>query len=192
MIDKQSFAKMRKELEQADNLREKLIKQARDVLKLSKKAIYSIHRNDVKTADQQLSQAKKQIIKLDSVIKKNRELRLSGAYAEALEEFAEASCFLSYITKKKIPTPSQLGIDVTIYLQALCDVVGELVRRAVNEAAKGNSKTALEIKDAVSKIHSELMLFDFRNIPVRRKFDSIKYGLEKLENLALELKLRRK
>jgi hypothetical protein len=37
-----------------------------------------------------------------------------------------------------------------------------------------------------------LMMFDFRNIPVRRKFDSIKYGLNKLENLILELKLKNK
>ena len=36
------------------------------------------------------------------------------------------------------------------------------------------------------------MMFDFRNIPARKKFDSIKYGLEKLENLVLELKLKNK
>jgi hypothetical protein len=34
------------------------------------------------------------------------------------------------------------------------------------------------------------MLFDWRNTPARKKFDSIKYGLEKLEDLALKIKMK--
>ena len=52
--------------------------------------------------------------------------------------------------------------------------------------------TALRIREFVTEIYEELLLFDFRNIPVRKKFDSIKYGLEKLEDLVLELKLKKK
>lgn len=192
MIDKKAFAAMRKQMDSLDQLRETIIKQSRDVLKLSKKAIYSLHRNELKTAKQQLTQAKARLKALKKIASKDSHLASTGAYNEAREEFVEASCYLSYVTKKKIPTARQLDVDNQIYLQGLCDVVGELVRRAINEAIKGKNKAALEIKDTVARIYDELMLFDFRNLPVRRKFDSIKYGLEKLENLALEIKFRRR
>ncbi|KUF98883.1 NAD(H) kinase 1 [Phytophthora nicotianae] len=36
-------------------------------------------------------------------------------------------------------------------------------------------------KDMVEAISGELIQFDFRNGPLRRKFDSVKYNLRKLE-----------
>lgn len=191
MIDKQAFARMREEMEKFDAQREKLIKQSRDVLKLSKKAIYSLHRNDVVQAKKQLRQASAQNKKLHSLASKDCRLATTGAYSEALEEFVEARCFLNYLTNKKLPTPKQLKVDTEVFLGGVCDLVGELVRRAINAAAEGDEKTPFEIKETVSAIYGEMMLFDFRNIPLRKKFDSIKYGLEKLETLALDLILKR-
>ena len=79
-----------------------------------------------------------------------------------------------------------------MYLPGVCDLVGELTRRAINAAIKEDYATTFEIKDVVSEIFEELMLFDLRNIPARKKFDSIKYSLEKLEEVALNVKLKRK
>jgi len=124
-------------------------------------------------------------------VKKDVHLSNVGAYTDALEEYTEASCYVHYLKTKQIPTAKQIGVDVEIYLPALGDVVGELVRKAINSAAKGDYKTALQIKDTVEEIYAELMLFDWRNIPARRKFDAIKYGLEKLEDLALKIKFKR-
>ena len=192
MINKKSFAAMRKEIETFDALRETLIKTSRDLLKLSKSAIYSIHRHKISEALTQLTKAKTVIKKLKALIKKNNMLANVGAYSEALEEYVEAACYYGFIKKNKLPTAKELGVETTVYLQGVCDLVGELVRKAINSSIKGEFKTALKIREFVADIHSELMMFDFRNIPVRRKFDSIKYGLDKLENLILELKLKKK
>lgn len=192
MIDKKAFAAMRREIEQFDALREQLIKDSRDILKLSKAAIYSIHRHDFDAAEAQLKSAKDGIKKLNLLVKKDESLGSVGAYSDALEEFVEASCYFSVAKNKKLPTAKELGVCTHIYLPGLCDLVGELVRKAVNSSIKGDFAAALEIKDFVAEIYEELMMFDFRNIPARKKFDSIKYGLEKLENLVLELKLKNK
>lgn len=192
MIDKTAFKAMRTQLEKFDSMRENLIKTARDILKFSKSAIYEIHRNKLSSADKMLSNAKKSISIINDLIKKDPHLASVGAYHEALEEFVEASCYYGFIQNKKLPTPKQLNVDVHIYLPGLCDLVGELVRKAVNSSIKNDFQSAVKIKNFVSDIYEELMMFNFRNIPARRKFDSIKYSLEKLENLILDLKLKNK
>jgi len=190
MLNKKAFQELRSWMEKFDSLREQLIIKSRVVLKSSKKAIYAAHRGDLKDAKKLLEQAKGEIKKIDGIISKDVHLTKVGAYNDALEEYTEASCYIHYLKTKQIPTPKQLGVDADIYLPALCDVVGELVRKAVNSAANGDYKTSLEIKETVGQIYEELMLFDWRNIPARRKFDSIKYGLEKLEDLALKIKFK--
>lgn len=192
MINKKAFTGMRKQIEKFDSLREDLIKTSRDLLKISKAAIYNIHRHKISDAEKQLKKAKTIIKKMNSFIKKDATLASVGAYSEALEEYVEASCYYKFIKNNKLPTAKELGVETMVYLQGVCDLVGELVRKAINSSIKGEFKTALKIRDFVADIYGELMMFDFRNSPVRRKFDSIKYGLDKLENLILELKLKKK
>ena len=192
MIDKKFFEQMHNELATFDANRESLIKTSRDVLKSSKGAIYSLHRNETKTAQKQLSDAKKLIQHMETIISKDFHLAAVGAYTEALEEYVEASCYLEYITKQRLPTTKELLVDTEIYLSGLCDLVGELVRKAINSAIKKDTKTSLQIKEFIEQIYEELMMFDFRNTPLRKKFDSIKYSLEKLDDLAFQLTIKRK
>ena len=65
-----------------------------------------------------------------------------------------------------------------------------MVRKAVFLAGKGEVKKVGEIKDAVDHIYGELLDFDFRDNEIRRKVDSVKYDLRKLEDLVLDLKLK--
>jgi len=190
-VNKQAFASMQQELARHDALREQLIKASRDALSSSKKAIYSLHRGETATAKAQLANAKKVIAQLNALIRKDAQLATVGAYGEALEEYVEAACYAALMTTKTLPTAQQLGVNIDSYLPGLCDLVGELVRKAINSVIANDAKTALEIRDFVAQVYQELMLFDFRNTPTRRKFDSIKYGLEKLEDLALQLKMKR-
>lgn len=192
MLDKKAFATMREQFEQFETLREQLIKQSRDILKNSKAAIYALHRNNTEEADKHLTQAKKDIKHLETLVKKDPHLAQVGAWSEALEEYTEAATYHGFVTKKKLPTPQELGVDSETYLPGICDLVGELVRRALNAALKNDYATTLTIKEFVTELHDELMLFDFRNTPARRKFDAIKYGLEKLEDVALKIKLQGK
>ncbi|MEM4307151.1 MAG: hypothetical protein QW559_02165 [Candidatus Woesearchaeota archaeon] len=190
MIDKKTFELMRQKLEAFDYAREELIKKSRDILKESKKAIYALHREDLASAAAALRVAKSRIKEAESLVKGDKHLAMIGAYAEALEEYVEASCYYGWASEKRLFSPKELGVDIDIYLLGLCDMVGELVRKAINSVIKGNERSALEIKAFVEGIHEQLTLFDFRNQPLRKKFDSLKYGLEKLEDLALKLRLK--
>ena len=190
MLNKKVFADLRDGMEKFDAMREELIAFSRTILKASKAAIYAAYRCDMKEAQNLLTGAKKTLTQIDALLKKDSHLVATGAYGDALEEYAEAACYIHYLATKQIATPKQIGVDADTYLPALGDLVGELVRKAVNSVIAGDTQTALEIKDAVSELYAELMLFDWRNTPARKKFDSIKYGLEKLEDLALKIKMK--
>ncbi|VVB81194.1 Translin family protein [uncultured archaeon] len=191
MINKKAFQEMREQMEKFDSLREQLIIQSRTVLKSSKQAIYAAHRGDMKEADKLLEEAKSTIKKNDVLVKKDVHLANVGAYSEGLEEYTEASCYVHYLKTGQIPTPKELGVDADTYLPALSDVIGELVRKAINSAIQGDYDKALAIKFIAGELYEELMLFDWRNSPARKKFDAIKYGLEKLEDLALKIKFKK-
>jgi translin len=190
MIDRTAFTTMRTELEQYDQMREHLIKRSRDILKDSKAAIYALHRGNAQEATSLLDAARKAIADCETLLQKDPHLGAVGAYHEALEEYTEAACYHGVLAERKLPTPQQLRVDTETYLPGLCDLAGELTRKAINSVIDGDTKAALELRDLVHAIHDELLLFNFGNTPVRRKFDLIKYSLEKLDEMALKLKLR--
>jgi len=187
MNTKRTFGPLRKEIESSYKKRDELITKSREVVKLSKQIIYALHRNDLKIATGLVAKIKKDAAALNTYQHVD-----SGSYKVAMQEYVEAVCFYEFIKNNKLPTSKELKVKAENYLLGICDLVGELMRRAVNTAIKGKEKDAIAIKDFVSDCYYELMQFDFRNSELRRKFDGVKYELKKLEDLALNLKLKRR
>ena len=190
MINKKNLETIKKEMHEFDSAREDIIKLSRDILKSSKKAIFSLHRDDVKSADLLIGSAEKTKSKIDSMLAKKDSLRSVGAFNEALQEYVEAVCYLNFIKEKELPSFSSVGVEIEDYMLGLCDLTGELVRKAINSSIKGDYKKAVSIKDFVAELYSVLMDFDFRSGSLRKKFDSIKYNLHALQDLVLKIKLK--
>lgn len=188
MIPREKFRRMRQEVEQFDKQREELIVKSRQVLKNSKGAIYSLHRGNKKEAKKKLDESAKTLKTLQKKTEKEPRLKCVGILDEASEEYAEAQCYYWFLERRTLPSAKEIGVQVDAYLGGVCDLVGELVRKAMNSALEGQTEIAEEIREFVTELYNELMLFDFRNTPLRRKFDSIKYGLEKLEDLSARMK----
>lgn len=192
MLDKKDLKKVLDEFNQSDEQRELLIKKSRDVLKLSKQLIYSIHREDMDSAKALVKELDASFGELKGIAEKSPELRYSGSFRISAQEYAEAKCYFSFVSENHIPSHAELKLDSESYLLGLCDLTGELVRKAINDAIKGRLDSALKIKEVVEEIYGELLKFDFRNSELRKKFDSIKYDLRRLEDLALNIKLKAK
>jgi translin len=190
MINKKEFENMRKELEGFEKQREIVINKSREVIKISKKIIYAVHRADIKLAEKNLKEIKARLNELDKEVCKSPELVYNGPYKVAVQEFVEAACYLEFVKNKKIPSAKELKVSTESYIAGVCDLTGELVRKAINSAINNDYDEALIIKKFVNNLYNELMLFDFRN-ELRRKFDSIKYDLKKLDDVALGIKLKK-
>tara|TARA_Y100000310_G_scaffold166850_1_gene166524 strand:+ start:8427 stop:9002 length:576 start_codon:yes stop_codon:yes gene_type:complete len=190
MLNKNEFTKIRKELETYDKQREVLINEGRALLKLSKCMIYSVHRNNLSETKSLLKQIKSAKFKLDKTAKRTKELSAEPSYSSALQEYAEAFCYYYFVTYKKLPSKKTLGVNSEDYLLGLCDLTGELGRRAVSLATKREFKEVEIIKDTVEEIYGEFLKFNLRNSQLRRKSDSIKWNLKKLEEIMYDIRQR--
>jgi predicted translin family RNA/ssDNA-binding protein len=204
---KKDFDEIRKKLSSYDNKREELIKKARELLKISKQIIYSVHRGSSKESLSNINKAKKIKQELDKIASFDKKLTFEGSYSEACQEYVEAFCYYGFVKsleifkkfprrKKshsdfsanvKIPGFKELGVDHEDYLMGICDLTGELGRKSISLATQRMNKEVSHIKSFVEDIHGEFLKFDLRNGNLRKKADSIKWNLKKLEEVLYDL-----
>ncbi|MFH2019983.1 MAG: hypothetical protein ABIJ34_01085 [archaeon] len=189
MIDKDYFLKLRKEIEKKDKLREEVIVTSRPITKNAKLAIYALHRNSMKEASDLIAKSKKDILELKKI---DAEASNSGSYSAAAQEYAEAATYMYYLKEKRLAKNDEIGVDIEDYLSGLSDLTGELGRRVIFSVVDEKYGEVLEIKDFVSGIYEEFLKFDFRNGELRKKNDSIKWNLKKIEEVCYDLKIRGK
>jgi translin len=185
ILDKKEFSEMRKELELFDRNREKAIEISRDIIKQSKLIIYAVQRGN-------LDEAEKKIVKLKELIKRLPSEDFDpGMATVARQEYVEAVAFYHYIKNDKLVSKKELGVKSYDYLLGICDLSGELMRKAVNFVIKDKIDEAERIRDIVDQIYHEFLEFNLRNGDLRKKSDQIKWNLEKLENMMYDLKIKR-
>jgi translin len=192
MIDTKAFKEMNDEFHEHDKQREELIKKSRDIINFSKRVIYSVHRDDSKEADKLVLEMKKEVEKLNEFVKKNKHMYHQGSYKVAIQEYVEALLYYHYMKDNKLATKKELDVETDYYLLGLCDLTGELVRKAVHAASNEKYDFIFDVRKLIDEIYSELLKFDIHESELRKKFDGIKYDLKKLEDLCLELKLKGK
>ncbi|MBD3310313.1 hypothetical protein GF351_03785 [Candidatus Woesearchaeota archaeon] len=189
MVD---FSRIRQKISKYDSEREKLIKQARVVLRASKQLIYSVHRDDLKSAASILAGLQKEKGLLDRISRHDPRMRYEGSYSEANQEYVEAVSYYHMTADDKIPSITQLKVTEQDYLLGICDLTGELTRKAIALASKGRYAETERIKKLVEDIFGEFLKFDLRGGLLRKKVDSVKYNLVKLEDVMYDIKVKGK
>jgi predicted translin family RNA/ssDNA-binding protein len=190
MINKKFIQQLKKSYDDHESERRQIISLSNVVLHDSKRVIFSLHRADNKKAEESLKEIEKILLKLDDKFGHSR-LREEGSYKACVEEYVEAKLFYLVITKDKVDTIKDINIDPESYLGGICDLTGELVRRAVNTAASGKFKEVEKIKMNISDIMAELVEFDMTGY-MRTKYDQAKGNLKKIEQISYEINLRSK
>ena len=122
MLDRSDIKEILAKFNESDNQRELLIKKSRDVLKLSKQLIYSLHREDLEAAKSLSSEIKKSFHELSTIASKNPELKYSGSYKISGQEYVEAMCYYGFVAENRLPTHKELQVDHNAYLAGLCDL----------------------------------------------------------------------
>jgi len=185
MLNNKEFEEIRKDLKKFEEEREFTIHTSRRIIQLSKQIIYSLHRNDTKSTEALTKEIKDTIKKLPG---KHYD---TDMHKTALQEYVEASAYYEFIINNKIPTRKELEVETEEYLLGLCDLTGELVRRTVSDVIKKDFEEVKKIKALVEEIYGEFLKFDLRNGELRKKSDSIKWNLNRLEEVEYALSMRK-
>ncbi|KAI4238000.1 MAG: hypothetical protein L6R40_005811 [Gallowayella cf. fulva] len=76
------------------------------------------------------------------------------------------------------------------YLHAVISLIEELARLAVNSVTLGDYQRPLQISKFVKDVHAGFQILNLKNDSLRRRSDSIKYNVKKIEDVVYDLSLR--
>jgi predicted translin family RNA/ssDNA-binding protein len=76
------------------------------------------------------------------------------------------------------------------YLLAVTNLTDELSRLAVNAVTLGDRELAVRISAFVKDIHAGFQLLNLKNDILRKRVDSVKYHVKKVEDVVYDLTLR--
>ena len=152
-----------------DTAREKALPLFREVIRHCSNAIRAVHRQEFDQAKGLLQSARNLLNEAEQAITDYSELSSTGFIRDAQKEFAEGSITLALVTGNQPPTPDELGIDFTAYLNGLGEAVGELRRYLLDSMRKGDLSRGDELLSAMDDIYNILVTMDFP--------EAITYGL---------------
>ena len=186
MLNKKEFGKIRQEMHNIDLKREEVIQTSREIISLSKQVIYAAQRNDLKEAESAIKTIKDKVKKLRKV-NINTDTNINSV---AFQEYVEAVAFYEFVKNKRVPTRTSLNVSAEDYLAGLCDLTGELVRKAIYDVIHKKFDEAEKIKELVHDIYGEFLKLHLRNGELRKKSDSIKWNLKKLEEVMYDISMK--
>ncbi len=191
MLDKKFFPKIKKEYDSYDIGRRIIIRHSNDILKFAKQAIFALHRENLKEADETLKEAEKLFKYLQTKIDEEDGLKYEGAYLAAVEEFIEAKLFEQYIKTGKVGEIKGYKFEAESYLGGICDFTGEVVRRGVFLATKRRYKEVEKCWAIIDAVIHELIQFNLIG-SIRPKYDQAKNNLRKIEEIMYDLEIKKR
>jgi len=81
-------------------------------------------------------------------------------------------------------------IELDDYLNGLCSLPSELSRLAVNSVISNNFAMPLKISKFVADLYNAFRLLNLKNDNLRKRYDSIKYDMKKIEEIVYDIKIR--
>jgi len=189
MLQKTYLKKVGKDLLDYSSKRRDVIKVTGDALHLSKRAIFAMHRDNVKEAEQKIAEAEKLFRELNKKYSKDSRIKEEGSYKAGVEEYVEAVLLYQFLTTGKIGEIKSLPISSESYTAGLCDVPGELYRYAIKSATNRDIDMVKKCSEMAQEITGELIEFNLTSY-LRNKFDQAKSAVHKIEQVVYELSLR--
>lgn len=174
--------RIRQSFSAKDAAREKVLPLCREVIRYCSNAIRAVHRQEFNQAKEMLQSARNLLNELEQAVADYSELSSTGFMRSAQKEFAEGSITLALVTGNQPPTPEELGIDFTAYLNGLGEAVGELRRYLLDSMRRADLSRCEELLSAMDDIYNILVTMDFPDAitgGLRHTTDRVRGILEK-------------
>lgn len=172
--------------------RDRALSQARTLTRSCAHAIRAVHRDERSLAQQHLDEARKIVSALKADLAGFPDLFYAGYTQDALKEFAEASIVYSLVEDEALPTPEELGLENSTYLNGLAEAAGELRRRCLDILRHGYSQEAERLLDHMDSIYAVLVTMDYPDAVtggLRRQTDIVRSVTERTRgDLTLSLR----
>ncbi len=173
---------IRRNFEARTTIRDQALAQARQLTRACALAIRAIHRGEIEVAARHLSEASRLAQSMKNSLADYPDLFYAGYTQDALKEFVEARVACALIQDQPLPTPQELDVLDSTYLNGLAEAVGELRRRILDILRHGYSQEAERLLGIMDDIYSVLVLMDYPEAVtngLRRQTDLVRNLTEK-------------
>ncbi|KAJ1892850.1 Translin-1 [Coemansia sp. IMI 209127] len=156
----------------------------------------------------QFAEIKQKLSTLAGLIKPVTFFKYHDMWGHSVQSACTLVVFSVYLEHSRLATPediyAHLGFHVNTtngditefvitleeYLHSVVSMFNELSRLAVNAVIAGDIKRPQEISTFASELYSGFQLLNLKNDALRRRFDSIKYDIKKIEEVQYDLRVR--
>ncbi len=182
-------------LEAKHNVREIALTVSRAIIRASANAIRATHRDEFDEAQKDLDAVAEQIADLKQQLHDHPDIYWAGYVQDALKEYAEARITLSLIRHNAVPHMDEIGVDVSPYLNALGEAVGELRRKVLDIIRHQDVEQAERFLEIMDEIYNLLVTVDYPDAltgGLRRTTDNVRGILERTRgDLTIALRQQR-
>jgi len=175
--------KIEKEIDEKNQVKEDVLHLSRSIVINCRKAIQKMHQNKLVDAKKLIKETSGFIEKLYDTSKKFPDISSAGYAENAAQEYVEANCLYHILNNENLPDPESLLISNTSYLTGLCDVVGELRRKALDAMMNSEIDAAHKYLDIMEDMYDAILRFDYPSslVPIKRKQDVLRTLVEKTQ-----------
>jgi translin len=173
---------VRAELDAKHKAREAALSLSRDLVRLSANTIRNVHRGEFDSARGMLADGRQNLEETKRILADHPDIYYAGYVQDAQKEFAEASTTLALIAGDRLPTPADLGVTGTAYLNGIGETIGELRRHLLDALRGGDMDHCEDTLAAMGDIYDVIVTMDYPEAVtagLRRTADAMRAILER-------------
>eukprot|EP01117_Protostelium_nocturnum_P015168 TRINITY_DN5849_c0_g1_i1.p1 TRINITY_DN5849_c0_g1~~TRINITY_DN5849_c0_g1_i1.p1 ORF type:complete len:219 (-),score=67.51 TRINITY_DN5849_c0_g1_i1:157-813(-) len=155
-----------------------------------------------KKAESSLTELNSNFQSLVSLVPKGSEYKYRDHWKFSLSQIVFVLSFIQWLQTKELLSfekaqellgnlPSGINIELEDYLLGLCSLPNELSRLCVNSVTASNFELPLKISNFVSELYAGFRLLNLKNDMLRKRYDSIKYDMKKIEEVVYDISIRK-
>lgn len=153
-------------------------------------------------AEQKFSNVRDLYRQLDTKVPVGSYWKYSQLWSTTNSWLAFLATFTVYVQEEKLVSKQKvsevlgldslttLHLDIEEYLHGLCHLSNELSRLAVNAVTSEDYHRPVRIGEFLNSLNVGFRMLNMKNDTLRKKFDSIKYDLKKVEEVVYDLSIR--
>ncbi|EFA85413.1 hypothetical protein PPL_02416 [Heterostelium album PN500] len=116
---------------------------------------------------------------------------LAFSYWLECKQLLKIEVIQNHLGFESTATKGSITVELEDYLLGLCDVTNEMSRYCVNCVIRQDFETPLLISTFVNDLYAGFRLLNLKNDILRKRFDSMKYDIKKLEEVVYDLSVRK-
>ncbi len=176
------FEDIRRDLTARNSVRDLTLNRSRELIRLCAHSIRAVHRHELSEAETLLAEARTAAAQMTADLANMPDLFYTGYTQDALKELTEAHLVYAFVTGTPLPTPVDLGVPSSTYLNGLSEAATEMRRFALDLIRQGRVTEAVPFLDIMDDVYSLQIAIDFPDAitgGLRRQTDVLRGTLER-------------